>query len=156
MSLIPATIASPRSQLAAFIRKYSPRIAAEGRAALTTMRAALPGSTQFVYDNFQWLVVGFGPTDRPSDAVFSIIFTPKWITLCFLQDASTLPDPERLLRGSGNVVRSVRLSSAKDLKTPTLRALIRSAIARDWGPVRRAARSRIVIRAIATRQRSRR
>lgn len=154
--MVTAASPSARAQLASFIRKYSPRVAADGRAVLTTMRRLLPGSTQFVYDNFQWLVVGFGPNDRPSDAVFSIVFTPKWITLCFLQDGSTLADPRHLLKGSGNVVRSVRLSSPRDLDTPALRAVIREAILRDWGPLRRSRRGPLLIRAIAKRQRPRR
>lgn len=154
--MVTAASLSPRAQLASFIRKYSPRVAADGRAVLTTMRRRLPGATQFVYDNFQWLVVGFGPNDRPSDAVFSVVFTPNWITLCFLQDASTLADPMRLLSGSGKVVRSVRLSSPRDLDAPAMREVIREAVSRDWGPLRRSRHSPLLIRAIAKRQRPRR
>jgi hypothetical protein len=37
--------------------------------------------------------------------VFSLLVNPGgWVTLCFLEGAH-LPDPEKLLRGSGNRVR---------------------------------------------------
>lgn len=102
-----------QSRLNAFIAKYSPAVAKDGRAVVAKMRKLLPGATQIVYDNWNFLVVGFGPSERASDAVLSIAFAPRWIVLCFLQNGPTLPDPHKLLRGSGTIVRNVRLLSAK-------------------------------------------
>lgn len=42
---------TPAQQLATFINKYDPKIAAFGRRGLTKMRAKLPGATELVYDN---------------------------------------------------------------------------------------------------------
>jgi len=148
--------ASPRVQLAGFIKKYSPRIAADGRACLATMRKRMPRAHQFVYDNFNWLVIGFGPTARPSDAVFSLVFNPRWITLCFLQDGPDIPDPHKLLKGSGTVVRSMRLTTPEDLESPGVRALMRDAMTMSWKPMPRGERGTMVVRAVAKRQRSRR
>lgn len=150
------TTASPRSQLAAFLSKYSPSLASEGRAALRKMRQLVPDAVELVYDNYNWLVVGFGPNERPSDAVLSLAFAPRWITLCFLQNGADLPDPMHLLRGSGRVVRNIRLESAKDLDKPPIRTLIGEALARDWMPVDPQVRRRIVIRSISAKQRPRR
>ena len=60
---------SPRAQLAAFMVKFTPSIAKEGRAALTRVRRLVPGAVQMVYDNWNGLVIGFGPTERASEAV---------------------------------------------------------------------------------------
>jgi len=147
---------SSQAQLDGFIRKYSPEVAAEGRAALAKMRRLVPGAVELVYDNYNWLVVGFCPTERASEAVFSIIFTPRWITLCFLQNGPQLVDPEGLLRGSGKRVRTVRLESASVLDQPAIRSLIRQALARAKTPIRRTGRRRLVIRSISARQRPRR
>jgi hypothetical protein len=149
-------VASPRAQLAAFISKYSPEIAAEGRATLAKLRRLVPGAVELVYDNYNWLVVGFCPSERASDAVLSVVFTPRWITVCFLQDATELPDPEGLLRGAGKRVRNVRLASAKDLDRPAVRALIAEALKRAWVPIDGTARRRLVIRAVSAKQRPRR
>src|SRR5262245_12030128 len=92
---------SPQVQLARFISKYSPALSCEGRSALTKLRRLAPGAVELVYDNYNWLVVGFGPSERASEAVFSLVFSPRWLALCFLQNASKLPDPQKLLRGSG-------------------------------------------------------
>ena len=58
--------ATPAAQLEAFIRKYTPELAAEGRVALRMLRRLLPGAVELVYDNYQWLVVGFGPSEKAS------------------------------------------------------------------------------------------
>jgi hypothetical protein len=153
-SLRPAT--SPKSQLSGFIAKYSPEIAADGRSTLVKMRRLVPGAVELVYDNYNWLVVGFGPSERASEAVISVVFTPRWITICFLQNGPRLPDPSGLLRGSGKVVRSVRLQSPRDLDSTPIRALIGEALRRAIVRIDPTARRRLVIRSVSARQRPRR
>lgn len=109
-----------------------------------------------VYDNYNFLVVGYGPSERASEAVLSIAFAPRWITLCFLQGGPRLPDPDKLLRGSGNVVRNVRLLSARDLSSAPVRALIDVALLRAAVPIVPRGRGKLVIKSISTKQRPRR
>jgi hypothetical protein len=131
-------------------------MAKEGRAALVRMRKLLPGAVQLVYDNWNGLVIGFGPTERASDAVVSILLLPDHVTLCFIQDAPSLPDPEGLLQGSGKVVRHIKLLSAGDLDLPAIRALVKAAVRRSDVPFVRGARGKLVIRSISKKQRPRR
>jgi hypothetical protein len=148
---------SPATQLAGFIAKFTPAIAKEARAALTRMGRLLPsGAVRLVYDNWNGLVIGFGPNERASDAIVSILVVPDHLTLCFISDGPSLPDPDRLLKGSGNVVRHVRLASAADLDRPPIKALIKAAIAQSDVPFRRAGPSPLVIKAISPKQRPRR
>jgi hypothetical protein len=70
--------------------------------------------SRLVYDNYNALAIGFGPTERASDVIFSIALFPRWVTLFFLHGV-TLPDPYKVLRGSGKVVRHVVLQTAADL-----------------------------------------
>lgn len=56
-----------------------------------------------VYDNYNLFVIGYGPSDEPSHAIFSIAARAKGVSLCFLPGAG-LPDPNKLLRGSGRAV----------------------------------------------------
>jgi hypothetical protein len=148
--------ATPAAQLAGFLAKYTPSMAKEGRAALTRLRRLVPGAVQMVYDNWNGLVVGFGPTERPSEAVVSILLVPDHVSLCFIQDAPDLPDPERLLLGSGKVVRHIKLTSARDLDKPAIRALIKAAVSRSDVPFDPRARGKLVIRSISKKQRPRR
>src|SRR3954451_23441382 len=98
---------TPKQQLAGFIAKYTPEIAAQARRVLAKMRSVMPGAIEMVYDNYNWLVIGFGPTERPSEAIFSIILAPRWVTVCFLHGAK-LKDPRKRLQGKGNQVRTIR------------------------------------------------
>jgi len=147
----------PATQLAGFIAKFTPAIAKDARAALARMRKLAPASAvQMVYDNWNGLVVGFGPNERPSDAIFSLLVTIDHITLCFINDAPSLPDPQKLLKGAGNVVRHIRLESSKDLDKPAIKTLIKEAIRRSDVPFAKSARSKLVIKSISPKQRPRR
>lgn len=149
--------ASPAKQLAGFIAKYSPPIAREARAALTRMGRLLPSSAvRLVYDNWNGLVVGYGPNERPSDAIVSIFVAPDHLTLCFINDGPSLPDPGQLLKGSGNVVRHVRLASARELDRAPIKALVKAAIAQSDVPFPRGGSSKLIIKSISPRQRPRR
>src|SRR5512140_1000098 len=101
-------------QLAVFLSEFDPEVARVGREAIEKLRRLLPGAVVMVYDNYNALAIGFSPGDRPSEAVLSIALFPRHAALCFLFGKG-LPDPEGLLRGEGNQVRSLRLGDAGDL-----------------------------------------
>jgi hypothetical protein len=145
----------PEKKLDGFIDKYSPAIAAQARAVLARMRARLPGAIEMVYDNYNGLVVGFGPTERASDAIFSIVLYPRWVSLFFLQGAG-LPDPNRLLKGKGKVVRHVVLEDPDDLETPGLQELIANALARARTPLDGTGPGQLIIKSVSANQRPRR
>jgi len=155
-----ATQADADAQLDSFLAKYDPEVSAFARRSLAKMRKLVPGAVEMVYDNYNWLVIGFSPTERPSEAIFSIVLPPGHVTLCFLQGAG-LPDPAKRLRGSGNVVRNIRLydlgePDAKLLDDPEVRALINVALNRAQVPMPAGARRKIIIRSISAKQRPRR
>ena len=145
---------SPEKQLAGFIDKFTPETASLIRAARKKMRALLPDAVELVYDNYNFFVIGYGPTDRPSEAVFSIAAQAKGVSLCFLQGAS-LPDPHKILRGGGNLVRNVRLESAATLERAEVRALIDAARQRSPKPFA-GGEHRLIIRSVSAKQRPRR
>jgi hypothetical protein len=152
----PATKGDPAQiQLDGFLDKYTPAIATLARACLAKMRARLPGAVQLVYDNYNALAIGFGPSERASEAVFSIALYPRWVTLFFLQGAG-LPDPKHLLKGSGKVVRHIVLASAADLDQPAIQDLMAKALRRAEAGMDPSAPGRLVIRSISAKQRPRR
>src|SRR3981081_2754442 len=96
----------PETQLAGFLAKYTPEIAALAKDIRAKMRKRLPGAFELVYDNYNALAIGFGPSERTSDAIFSIALFPRWVSLCFLQGAGLL-DPHKLLKGKGKQARHI-------------------------------------------------
>ncbi len=152
--------AEAKARLDSFLAKYDPEVETVARRALGKMRKLMPGAIEMVYDNYNWLVIGFGPTERPSEAIFSIVLPPGRVTLCFLQGAG-LPDPTKRLVGSGNVVRNIRLydagrPDASVLVDPEVLALINVALNRAKVPMPAGARRKLIIRAISAKQRPRR
>lgn len=144
-----------RQRLAEFVGRFSPEIARLARSALGSMRKHLPGAFELVYDNAYALVVGFGPSERPSKALFSIVIHPRKVSLCFLYGAR-LPDPERRLAGGGKQVRHIRLADEHTLAERGVRALIEAAIEDAGNPFAFAQRGRVIVRAVSARQRPRR
>jgi hypothetical protein len=152
--------ADAQAQLDSFLAKYDPDVAAFARRTLAKMRKLVPGAIEMVYDNYNWLVIGFSPSERPSEAIFSIVLPPGRVTLCFLQGAG-LPDPGKRLEGSGNVVRNLRLyqagePDAKVLDDPEVLALISVALNRAKVPMPAKGKRKLVIRSISAKQRPRR
>ena len=136
------------------LNRYDPAIVGVVTAARRTMRRRFPGAVELVYDNYNALVFGFGPSERASEAQFSIAAYPRWVNLFFLQGAR-LPDPRHLLQGAGKQVRSIRLESALILDEPPVQALLDAAVARMPVPFPMG-RGRTVLRAVAKVQRPRR
>lgn len=152
----PAKEESPPTQIASFLAKYTPQMSATGADARARMRKRVPGGVEFVYDNYNALVFGFGPTDRPSEAVLSLAIFPEWVTLCFLNGAK-LADPKKLLKGGGNIVRNIRLSSPSHLEDPDVERLVSAAIAAATPAFAgSASEPRTVVKSISAKQRPRR
>lgn len=149
------TAASATAQLGAFLAKYSPEIAARAQAILKKMRTRYPSALELVYDNYNALAIGFCPSERPSEAIFSIVLFPQWVTLCFLQGKG-LPDPKKILQGDGNQVRHIRLPSTETLDDPAVIALMQAAAARAKVPFDTAGKHRLIIRSVSAKQRPRR
>jgi hypothetical protein len=150
-----ARAVTPAAVLAGCMAKYTPEVGARARDALRAMRERLPGAIELVYDNYNGLAIGFGPTDRTADLVFSITLYPRWVSLFFVHGAG-LPDPEKRLRGSGTRIRHVVLENERTLREPAVRALVDHAVARAATPFDATRRGRIVIKSVSSKQRPRR
>jgi len=108
-----------------------------------------------IYDNYNFLVFGFGPNERASEAILSLAAYAMGAGLSFIHGAD-LPDPKKILLGSGKQNRYIKLRSAVDLKAPAVEALIRAAIARSKTPLPRTGRGPTVIKSVSAKQRPRR
>jgi hypothetical protein len=147
--------AEAEAQLEAFIAKFDDEVAAAARWLVGRLRARIPGAQVLVYDNYNALAIGFGPSVRAGQAVLSLAVFPRWVTLCFLQGAA-LPDPHRLLKGAGSRVRHVRLDPPERLDAAEVQALIDAALARAEPPFDPRGDGRLVIKSVSTKQRPRR
>jgi hypothetical protein len=142
-------------QLAGFIEKFDSKNAALIRSVRKVLRKRLPTANELVYDNYNFFVIGYCSTERPSDCVLSIAAGASGVALSFYHGAA-LPDPHKLLLGSGSQNRFVRIESAAALTRPEIRELFAAAIAQAREPLPRSGRGKLVIRSISKKQRPRR
>ena len=119
------------------------------------MRKRLPNAVEMIYDNYNALACGFGPTEKTSEAIFSIAVFPKNVNLFFLQGAA-LSDPKGLLQGEGNVVRYIRLEDEKTLDRADVKAMMAAALTMAKVPMNKKAEYKLVIKSVSAKQRPRR
>jgi hypothetical protein len=142
-------------QLKTFVAKFEPKHQKLIRAVRKALRKRFPTAYELAYDNYNFFVIGYGPSDRPSDAVVSMASGANGVGLCFIHGAK-LPDPHKLLLGSGNQTRFIRLESVDVLTCPEVEALIAAAIARAKTPSPTRGRGQLIIRSVSDKQRPRR
>jgi len=147
--------AEAERQLRSFIAKFKPRHQTLIRSVRKALRKRFPTAHELAYDNYNFFVIGYGSTEKPSDAIVSMAAGANGVGLCFIHGAS-FPDPHKLLLGSGNQTRFIRLESVDVLARPAVEALIAAAIARAKSPLPPRGRGRLIIRSVSAKQRSRR
>ena len=118
------------------------------------LRRRYPTANELVYDNYNFFVIGYSTTERPSDCMFSLAANAKGVGLSFYY-GSTLPDPHKILLGSGNQNRFVRLPDTATLSKPEVKELMHAAVVQAEPPLPTAGRGKLIIRSIAAKQRPR-
>jgi hypothetical protein len=147
---------SPRAQLDAFIAKFDPANQRLIRELRDTMRRRVPRAHELVYDNYNFLVIVWCPSERVSDAYFSFGADAHGVNLFFGYNGTKLPDPKGLLRGTGKLNRFVRLESAKHLASRDVQALVSAAIEASSVASDGEAEPKLIIKTISLKQRPRR
>jgi hypothetical protein len=154
-SRAPSMPNDAESRLTSFVDKFAPENQRVIRAVRKALRQRFKGAYELAYDNYNFFVIGYSPTERPSDAIVSMAAASNGVGLCFIHGAK-LADPHRLLSGSGKQTRFIHLDSADVLERPEVEALIAAAIARSAVPLPTDGRGKLVIRSVSAKQRPRR
>ena len=123
--LMTASQPTPKEQLSALLSRFPPEIVALVNRCLPKLRRAFPGSYELVYDYPNSVVVSYSMSERGYEAIVAVAIFPGWVKLYF---DKSIPDPKRLLEGSGGKVRSVTLEAASDLDRGDIHALLKAAI----------------------------
>ena len=142
-------------QLDGFLNAFSPEVSELARKVLAKLRKRLPHAKELVYDNYNALAIGFAPSERASEGIFSIAIYPMHINFFFLQGAK-LPDPDGLLRGDGSVVRHIRLEDEKTLDRADVKAMMATAMNLAKVPFDKKTEYKLVIKSVSAKQRPRR
>ncbi|MEO6656470.1 MAG: YdeI/OmpD-associated family protein [Pyrinomonadaceae bacterium] len=85
-----------------------------------------PACNELIYDNYNFLAFGWGPTDRMSDIFCSIAVGTRGVIFGFMWGVK-LDDPNGLLAGGGNQFRSLRVPDIKKFPKTDVKRLLKQA-----------------------------
>jgi hypothetical protein len=150
-----ASHAAAEAQIATFIEKFEPGAAKLIRHCRRELRKLLPSANELVWDNYNFFVIGYCASEKPSSCIVSLAAAANGVGLSFYNGAS-LEDPEHLLQGEGKQNRFVRLPTAATLHEPGVATLIQAAIAQAKVPLAAKGGGGVFIRSVSAKQRPRR
>lgn len=118
---------TPEAQLQSFNDRLDPKHQKFIRSIRAAVCKRFPTANELVYDYSKFFVIAYSPTDRGIDAIVSIAARADGVDLYF-NHGPQLPDPKKLLLGSGRQARFVRVEAASQLAHPDVEAFIAAAI----------------------------
>lgn len=136
------------------IAKFAPAHRRLVSALQRSLRKRLPAAHEIVYEYRDCFVISYSPNEHGYEGVLAIRASADGVKLYF-NFGMGLPDPEKLLQGSGNQTRWIDVEGTSTLARPAVARLIEEAIARNRVPFARAGRGSVVIRSTAAKQRRR-
>ena len=144
---------SAEAQLRTLIAKFAPAHLRLIGAMRRWLRKRLPTAHEVVYEYHDFFVVSYSPSERGYEGVLAIRASANGVRLYFNR-GKELPDPAKLLKGSGNQTRSMNLEGASTLARPEVARLIDKALAGNRVPFAPAGRGSVVIRPTSAKQKS--
>jgi len=118
---------TPEAQLRSFNDRFEPKHQKFVRSIRAALRKQFPTANELAYDYSSFFVIAYSANDNGIDAIVSLAARADRVDLYF-NNGPKLPDPKKLLQGSGKQVRFVRLETAKQLAHPDVKAFITAAI----------------------------
>ncbi len=146
---------SPEAELRSFIKRFDPKEQKEQklfRAVRAAVRKRLPTVNELAYDYPSSVVIGYSPTNRGIEAIVAIAARADGVFL-YLSQGPKLPDPKKLLQGSGKQTRFIRIDAASQLGHPDVEALIAAAIEHATVPLPSEGKGKLIVQSSASKRR---
>ena len=151
----PGNAKELEEQINSYIAKYEPKHQPLIRALRRTLRRRFPTAQELVYDYSKFFVIGYSATQRGSDSIVALAAGADGVKLYFSYLAK-LPDPKKILLGSGKQTRYIRVESDKVLARPEVKALLTAASARAKFPLEKTGSGNVVIKSNSAIRKTRR
>ena len=142
-------------QIKGFVARFEPKLRTLIRVVRKALRKRFPTAEELVYDYSKFLVIGYSPTERGIDSIVSIAAGADGLRLYF-NNGPRLPDPKKILLGSGKQARFIWLESAEKLARPEVRALMAAALAQAKIPLEETGRGKLIIKSSSAKRKLRR
>ena len=117
----------PDRKLLGYLAAYDPHIAGLALALREVVLEEAPEAKESLVKGYA-VAIGFSFTGKPmKDGFCHVVAYGARVNLGFNRGA-LLPDPNRVLHGTGKMIRHVTIESLEDLERPWLRRYLRTAI----------------------------
>lgn len=116
----------PPAQLKEFLEPYDPAIRQLALRTRALVLDVFAPCCETIYDAYSAVALGYGPTERMKDLVVHVAVYSGHVNIGF-NDGASMPDPERLLEGSGKRIRHIAIRSEAELDRPAVRAYVEKA-----------------------------
>ena len=143
---------SAEAEFRSLVTKFAPAHQRLTGAVRRWLRKRLPTAHEVVYEYRDCFVISYSPNEHGYEGVFAVRADADGVKLYFNR-AKGLPDPEKLLRGSGGQARWIHLEGASTLAGPEVVGLVDEAIARNRVPFADSGRGSVVIRSTSAKRR---
>lgn len=111
------------AEMRVLIEKFSPAHVKLVGTTQRLLRKRLPTAHEVVYEYRDFVVVSFSPSGHGYEGVLGIHAGADGVKL-FFNRGKELPDPAKLLKGSGSLVRSILVEDTATLARPEVVSLI--------------------------------
>ena len=146
---------TPEAQLRSYIDRLDLKNQKLVRSVRAAVRKRFPTANELAYDYSHALVIGYSSADRGIDSIVAIRACATGVSLYFSQ-GPRLPDPKRLLRGSGKETRFIQVEAASQLAHPDVEALVAATIDQARIPLPSNGKGGLIIKSAAAKKPPRR
>lgn len=140
------------AELAGLVARFAPAQQPLIATIRRRLRKRLPAAHEVVYEYSGFFVISYSPNGHGYDGVLGLRASAKGIEI-YLNRGKELPDPAKLLRGSGKQARFLQIEGASTLTRPEVVRLIDEAIARNPVPFASTGRGPVIIRPVSAKKR---
>ena len=147
----PAERRSAEAEVRGLVARFAPAHEGLIGTARRALKKRLPTAHEIVYEYRDCFVISYSPDDRGYEGVLALRASADAVQLYFNRGKG-LPDPEKLLQGSGNQTRWILLEGASTLRRPAVASLIEEALAQNRVPYARTGRGPLIIRSTSSKK----
>jgi hypothetical protein len=119
-------VRAPLPDLLKFLSAYDPKIVDLALSLRQLVLTEIPTASESIYDAYEAVSIGFSETGRLKEGFCHIAVYANHVNLG-LNRGTELPDPKKLLQGTGRFTRHITFREKSEMKRPYVRRFIRLA-----------------------------
>lgn len=151
----PAERRKAEAELRALVARQAPKHQRLVAGIRRSLRKLMPTAFEIVYEYRDSVVCSFSPSDRGYEGVLAVHASDEGVKLCFNR-GTELSDPDKLLGGSGKLVRSMDVTSTTVLTRASVAKLIQESLTLNPVPFSKSGKGDLVIRETTAKKRTKR